>query len=227
MKITYYGHSCFGVNVSGVNLLFDPFVSQNELAKQIDIDKIPADYILLSHGHFDHTADALDIASRTGAPIVSNYEITVWFEKKGVKKTHPMNPGGKWKFSFGTVKYVGAVHSSSMPDGSYGGNPGGFVVETGEGSFYYSGDTGLAMDMQLIPLMCGKLDVALLPIGDNFTMGTDDAILASDFIKCNSVIGLHYDTFGYIKIDHAEAVRKFKEKGKELILLTIGETKEF
>lgn len=227
MKITYYGHSCFGVNVSGVNLLFDPFVSQNELAKQIDINKIPADYILLSHGHFDHTADALEIASRTGAPIVSNYEITVWYEKKGVKKTHPMNPGGKWKFPFGTVKYVGAVHSSSMPDGSYGGNPGGFVVETGEGSFYYSGDTGLAMDMQLIPMICGKLDVALLPIGDNFTMGTDDAILASDFIKCNSVIGLHYDTFGYIKIDHAEAIRKFKEKGKELILLTIGETKEF
>ncbi len=226
MKITYYGHSCFGVNASGVNLLFDPFVSQNELAKQIDINTIPADYILLSHGHFDHTADAFDIANRTGAAIVSNYEITVWFEKKGIKKTHPMNPGGKWKFKFGTVKYVAAVHSSSMPDGSYGGNPGGFVVETTEGNFYYSGDTGLAMDMQLIPLTCGKLNVALLPIGDNFTMGADDAILASDFIKCKKVIGLHYDTFGYIKIDQEAAVRKFKEKGKELILMKIGETIE-
>ncbi|MES2622153.1 MAG: metal-dependent hydrolase [Bacteroidota bacterium] len=227
MKITYYGHSCFGVNVSGVNLLFDPFVRKNELAKQIDINKIPADYILLSHGHFDHTADALEIANRTEAPIVSNYEITVWFEKKGIKKTHPLNPGGKWKFPFGTVKYVAAVHSSSMPDGSYGGNPGGFVVETSEGSFYYSGDTGLSMDMQLIPLTCGKLDVALLPIGDNFTMGVDDAILASDFIKCNRLIGLHYDTFGYIKINREKAVKKFKEKGKELLLLTIGETREF
>ncbi|HRC15725.1 MAG TPA: metal-dependent hydrolase, partial [Bacteroidia bacterium] len=223
---TYYGHSCFGVNVSGVNVLFDPFIRHNELAKDINVDAIPASYVLLSHGHEDHVADALDIATRTGAAIVSNFEVTEWFKNKGAKKTHPMNPGGKWKFKFGTVKYVAAAHSSSMPDGSYGGNPGGFVVETPEGTFYYSGDTGLTMDMQLIPLTCGKLNVALLPIGDNFTMGADDAILASDFIKCNKVIGLHYDTFGYIKIDQEEAVRKFKEKGKELILMKIGETIE-
>ncbi len=226
MKITYYGHACFGLNVAGKNLLFDPYVTHNELAKHIDVNTIPADYIFLSHGHEDHVADAFDIAKRTNAVIVSNYEIAVWFNKKGIEKYHPMNHGGKWKFKFGTVKYVAAVHTSSMPDGTYGGNPGGFVVETAEGNVYYSGDTALTMDMQLIPLTSAKLDVALLPIGDNFTMGADDAILASDFVKCNKIIGLHYDTFGFIKINHEEAKQKFAAKGKELLLLNIGETIE-
>jgi len=224
MKITYYGHSCFGVNVDGKSLLFDPFITGNELAKEVDINSIPADYIFLSHGHFDHVADTMEIAQRTGAAIVSVFEVVNWFENKGAKKVHPMNPGGKWNFKFGSAKLVAAVHSSSMPDGTYGGNPVGFVIETGEGNFYYSGDTALTMDMQLIPLTCGKLNVALLPIGDNFTMGIDDAIVASDFVKCDKIIGLHYDTFGYIKINHEEAKKKFAAKGKELVLLNIGET---
>ena len=224
MNLTYYGHACFGVNVGGKNLLFDPFIRYNELAKNIDINIVPADYILISHGHEDHVADAIEIAGRTGATIVSNYEVVSWFQAKGVKKGHPMNHGGKWKFDFGTVKYVSAIHSSVLPDGAYGGNPGGFVVETGEGNFYYSGDTALNMDMQLIPMTCGKLNVALLPIGDNFTMGIDDAIIASDFVKCDKIIGVHYDTFGYIKIDHESAIKRFKDKGKELLLLNIGQT---
>ena len=224
MNLTYYGHACFGVNVGGKNLLFDPFIRYNELAKNIDINIVPADYILISHGHEDHVADAIEIAGRTGATIVSNYEVVSWFQAKGVKKGHPMNHGGKWKFDFGTVKYVSAIHSSVLPDGAYGGNPGGFVVETGEGNFYYSGDTALNMDMQLIPITCGKLNVALLPIGDNFTMGIDDAIIASDFVKCDKIIGVHYDTFGYIKIDHESAIKRFKDKGKELLLLNIGQT---
>lgn len=227
LKITYYGHACFGVEVAGKNLLFDPFIRYNELAKNIDIQGIKADYIFLSHGHQDHVADAADIALRTGATLVSNFEIVSWFENQGIKNTHPMNHGGKWKFDFGTVKYTYATHSSVLPDGTYGGNPGGFVVETADGSFYYSGDTALTMDMQLIPLTCGNLDLALLPIGDNFTMGVDEAILASDFVKCNRVIGLHYDTFGYIKIDHQQAINKFKEKGKDLVLLNIGQTETF
>ncbi len=227
LKITYYGHACFGVEVAGKNLLFDPFIRYNELAKNIDIQGIKADYIFLSHGHQDHVADAADIALRRGATLVSNFEIVSWFENQGIKNTHPMNHGGKWKFDFGTVKYTYATHSSVLPDGTYGGNPGGFVVETADGSFYYSGDTALTMDMQLIPLTCGKLDLALLPIGDNFTMGVDEAILASDFIKCNRVIGLHYDTFDYIKIDHQQAINKFKEKGKDLVLLNIGQTETF
>jgi L-ascorbate metabolism protein UlaG (beta-lactamase superfamily) len=224
MKITYYGHSTFAVQIQGKNLLFDPFIRPNELAKHIDINTITADYILLSHGHADHVADALDIAQRTGATIVANYEIVSWYQSKGIKNAHPLNHGGKWKFDFGAVKYVVACHSSVLPDGTYGGNPGGFVTQSVAGNFYYSGDTALTMDMQLIPLTSETLSFALLPIGDNFTMGLDDAIIASDFIKCDKIIGLHYDTFGYIKIDHAEAIAKFKKKGKELILLNIGES---
>lgn len=223
MRITYYGHACFGVSVAGKNLLFDPFIKHNELAKHIDINTIAADYILLSHGHFDHIADVLDIAKRTNAVIISNYEIATSYEKQGLK-VHPMNHGGKWNFKFGLVKMVAAIHTSSFADGSYAGNPSGFVLETEEGNFYYSGDTALTMDMQLIPLTCKKLDVALLNLGDNFTMGVDDAIIASDFVKCDNVIGLHFDTFGYIKIDHQEAIRKFADKGKELMLLEIGKS---
>lgn len=226
MKITFYGHACFGIQVAGKNLLFDPFIKYNELAKHIDINTIPADYILLSHGHQDHVADTLEIAKRTGAKLISGFEVGEWFQNKGLKNIHLMNPGGKWKFDFGTVKLVAAVHSSTMPDGTNGGIPVGFVVETTEGNFYYSGDTALTLDMQLIPLTSAPLNFALLPIGDNFTMGADDAVLASDFIRCNKIIGLHYDTFGYIKIDHAEAKRKFGSKGKELILLNIGEELE-
>jgi L-ascorbate metabolism protein UlaG (beta-lactamase superfamily) len=226
MKLTYYGHACFGVEVAGKNLLFDPFIRYNELAKNIDVQSIKADFILISHGHQDHVADALEIAERTGATIVSNYEIVGWFQGKGAKNGHPMNHGGKWKFDFGTVKYTSAIHSSVLPDGTYGGNPGGFVIETAEGNFYYAGDTALTMDMQLIPLTSAPLNFALLPIGDNFTMGADDAVLAADFIKCNKIIGLHYDTFGYIKIDHAAAIAKFNNKGKELLLLSIGQTIE-
>jgi L-ascorbate metabolism protein UlaG (beta-lactamase superfamily) len=226
MTLTYYGHACFGVNIAGKNLLFDPFIRYNELAKDVDVDAIPADYIFLSHGHEDHVADALEIAQRTGATLISNYEIATWFQLKGVEKAHPMNHGGKWRFDFGTAKYVNAVHSSMLPDRSYGGNPGGFVIESTEGNFYYSGDTALTLDMQLIPVTCGKLKAALLPIGDNFTMGISDAVIASDYIQCNKVIGLHYDTFGYIKINHQDAVDAFAAKGKELILMKIGETIE-
>lgn len=226
MKITFYGHACFGVNIAGKNLLFDPFIRHNELAKHIDVDAIAADYIFLSHGHDDHVTDALEIANRTGAAIVSGFEVGSWFESKGAKKVHLMNPGGKWNFKFGSAKLVAAVHSSSMPDGSYGGNANGFVIETAEGNFYYAGDTALTMDMQLIPMTCGKLNVSLLPIGDNFTMGIDDAIIASDFVKCNKIIGLHYDTFGYIKINKEEAKQKFAAKGKELLLLEIGDSIE-
>ena len=137
-----------------------------------------------------------------------------------------MNHGGKWKFDFGTVKFVSAIHSSTMPDGVYGGNPGGFVIESTEGNFYYAGDTALTMDMQLIPLTSGKLNFALLPIGDNFTMGISDAVVAAEFVKCDKIVGLHYDTFGFIKINHEDAVKSFKDKGKELLLIPIGQTIE-
>ena len=135
-----------------------------------------------------------------------------------------MNLGGKWKFDFGTVKYVQAVHSSMLPDGSYGGPSGGFVVWNEEFSFYFAGDTALTLDMQLIPKTCPKLDFAILPIGDNFTMGYEDAVIAAQFIECDKIIGCHFDTFGYIKINHQDAITEFKNAGKELILLEIGKS---
>ncbi len=223
MKITYYGHSCFGVEIKGKHLLFDPFISQNELAASIDVNAVPADYILVSHGHFDHIADCIAIAQRTGATVVCSWEISVWLNKNGVEKTHPMNTGGKWLFDFGKVKCVAAQHSSSLPDGTYGGNPMGFIIESEEGNFYYAGDTALTMEMKLIGEY-RQIDFAFLPIGDNFTMGVDNAILASEFINCTKIIGMHYDTFGYIKINHAEAIEKFNMTGKQLILPIIGET---
>ena len=222
MELTFYGHACFSVKTQDKTILFDPFISPNPKAAHIDVATLAADYILLSHGHEDHVADAENIAKRTGAKLVSNFEIVSWYEKKGIENVHPMNHGGKWKFDFGTVKYTNAVHSSMLPDGSYGGNPGGFIVNTDK-SFYYSGDTALTMDMKLIG-NTEKLDYAVLPIGDNFTMGIEDAITAAEFINCNKIIGVHYDTFGYIEINKNEAIDKFKSRGKELILPEIGET---
>ncbi|MBR9921712.1 MAG: metal-dependent hydrolase [Bacteroidetes bacterium] len=221
MKFTYYGHSTFGMRIGGKDILFDPFISGNELASDVNIAEIPADYILLTHGHGDHVADVEAIAKRTGARIVSNFEIATHFGNKGFEN-HPINQGGHWKFDFGTVKYVNAIHSSSFPDGSYAGNPGGFVVWNDDVCFYHAGDTALTMDMKLIPMLCPKLDFAILPIGDNFTMNAKEAALASTFIECDTIIGCHYDTFGYIKIDHDEAHKVFESKGKKLILPAIG-----
>lgn len=223
MKITYLGHSSFIIETKGTHLLFDPFITGNPLAENIDISTIPADYILLSHGHEDHVLDAEAIAKRTGAKIISNFEIVSWYGQKQIEG-HPMNHGGKFTFDFGMVKYVNAIHSSVLPDGTYGGNPGGFVIWNDEGCFYFAGDTALTMDMKLIPMTCPQLDFAILPIGDNFTMSYEEAIIACDFIKCTKVIACHYDTFGYIKIDHKEVQKAFSGKGKELVLLPIGES---
>ncbi len=224
MEITYYGHSCFGVVVNGKHLLFDPFITPNELAKDIDLAKIKADYILISHGHEDHIADAVSIAKRTGAKVICAFEIHSWLNNQGVTNTHPMNIGGKWKFDFGNVKCVSASHSSSLPDGTYGGNAMGFIIESSEGNFYFAGDTALTYDMKLIGDY-RKIDFAFLPVGDNFTMGPDNAIIAAEFIKCRKIIGMHYDTFDLIKIDKTRAIQKFEHAGNELILFDVGETK--
>jgi L-ascorbate metabolism protein UlaG (beta-lactamase superfamily) len=226
MELTYYGHSCFLLETKGYKLLFDPFISGNPLlgdtAPKIDLASIPADYILLSHGHGDHLLDVEEIVKNTGASFISNYEIITWLEGKG-HKGHPMNHGGHWQFPFGTVKYVTAIHSSMLPDGSYGGNPGGFVLWNEEGCIYFAGDTALTLDMQLIPMTCPPLDYAILPIGDNFTMNASDAAIAAEFVRCEKIIGCHYDTFGYIKIDKVAASKAFTDKGKQLKLPTIGE----
>lgn len=226
MQITYYGHSCFEIVVNNKKLLFDPFISGNPLANNIDITKINPDYILISHGHLDHIADAVAIAQQSKAIVIANWEIIQWLNKQGIENTHPMNTGGKWIFDFGKVKCVSAMHSSSLPDGSYGGSAMGFIIEAHEANFYYSGDTALTYDMKLIGEF-RTLDFALLCLGDNFTMSVDNAIIAADFIKCRKVIGMHYDTFGYIKIDHEEAISKFSNQGKELTLMEIGEVRNY
>jgi len=225
MQFTYYGQSCFCIEVNDKLLLFDPYITPNKLASHININDINADYILLSHGHEDHVADAEALALATGATIIANYEVATWFEKKGINKTHSMNPGGKWTFDFGTVKCVGAVHSSSMPDGSYGGVATGFVITSDEKNFYYSGDTALTNDMQLIP-MFAKIDFSVLPIGDNYTMGTEEAAAAAKMLQCKTVVGVHYDTFEYIRIDKQKASAHFKAQNLELKLPAIGETIE-
>ena len=225
MKFTFYGHSCFMVETGGKKLLFDPFITGNELAKNVEIDKIEADFILVSHGHGDHVGDLVAIAKRTGAKVIAAYEVITWAQANGVENVHPMNFGSA-KFDFGKLHFVPAWHSSAMPDGSYGGNPGGFLVHGAEGNFYYAGDTCLMMDMQLIPRYA-KIDVAILPIGGNFTMDADDAVIAAEFVQCDKVIGVHFDTFGYIVVDHDAAREKFKAAGKELILPEIGATLAF
>jgi L-ascorbate metabolism protein UlaG (beta-lactamase superfamily) len=223
MKITYYGHSCFGVEVGGKHLLFDPFITANGLAKRIRADQIPADYILLSHAHEDHVADAVSIAKRTQAKVLSNYEIYLWLTRQGIKEALPMNLGGTAKLEGGGMRatLVPALHSSSLPDGTYGGTAGGWVVRTAEGSFYYSGDTALMTDMKLIGAST-RLKWAALCVGDTFTMGVEDAIQAAEYVGCDQVLGVHYDTFPPIQIDHAEAKKKFHAAGRTLHLPPIG-----
>lgn len=221
MKITYYGHAALGIEVNEKHLIVDPFISANELAKDINVAELKADYILITHAHGDHILDVEAIAKRTNAVIVSNAEIAGYYEQKGFA-THPMNHGGSWTFDFGKLKYVNAIHSSSFPDGQYGGQPGGFVIEANDKHVYIAGDTALTYDMKLIPMRC-KLDLAVLPIGSNFTMDVDDAALAAEFLEVPRVLGYHYDTFGYITIDHEVAKQKFANKNKELILLPIGD----
>lgn len=223
MKFTYYGHACFAVEAGGKTLLFDPFITPNPLAKKIDVTKIHADFILVTHGHGDHVADVVDIAHRTGATVITTFEVGTWFEGKGVKNVQPMNHGGAARTDFGRVKLTSAIHSSSMPDGSYGGNPCGFVVESRDGNFYYSGDTALTYDMKLLKEVT-KLNFAVFPIGDFFTMGVDDALRAAEFVGVSRFIGVHYDTFPPIKIDRAAAAAAAKAAGKEMLLPAIGET---
>ena len=223
MKLTYYGHACFAVVAGGKTLLFDPFITPNPLAKKIDAGKIAADFILVSHGHGDHVADVIEIARRTGATVIAPFEVGSWFEQKGAKNVQAMNHGGAAWTSFGRVKLTAAVHSSSMPDGSYGGNPCGFVVESSDGNFYYSGDTALTSDMKLIGEQT-RLRFAVFPIGDFFTMGIDDAVRAAEWVGVTRIVGVHYDTFPPIQIDRAATQETARVGGKELLLPEIGET---
>lgn len=222
MKYTYYGQSCFLLEAEGTKFLFDPFISPNPLAAAINLQDITADYILVSHGHGDHVADLEVLGKQTGALIIAMPEVADWAGKQGLTNIHPMNYGIT-RFDFGRLRMVWATHSSSMPDGSYGGNPAGFVLETAGKTIYFAGDTSLNMDMKLLADLY-KLDYAILPIGGNYTMDPDDALIASKFVNCDRIIGVHYNTFPAIEIDTEVAVAKFQRENKQLLLPAIGET---
>lgn len=224
MKVTYLGHACVNIEIEGKHFLIDPFISANPLAKHIDIQGVKADYILLTHAHQDHILDAETIAKNTGAKIISNPEILAHYRELGLDG-HEMNIGGSHRFEDGKVKIkmIKAVHSSSFPDGKYGGNPTGFLIDYNGLTIYVSGDTALHMDMTIIPHQY-KINLAILPIGNNYTMGVRDALTAAKFVDSYHTLGVHYDTFDVIKIDHEAAKLKFAYAHRKLHLLAIGET---
>ncbi|MXV49719.1 metal-dependent hydrolase [Pedobacter sp. HMF7647] len=222
MKATYYGQSTVELQLAdGKKLLFDPFITPNPAAKHIDIYSLKPDYILVSHAHGDHVADLIPIQKNSDATVICIADITRWLSQNGVDKAEGMNIGGSLKLDFGKVKMVNAIHSSALPDGSYGGNPAGYVITTNEKKVYFAGDTALTMDMKL--LEDENLDWAFLPIGDYYTMGIDDAVKAAKFINCKNIIGIHFDTFPAIKIDHEEARKKFADAGLNLVLPELGQ----
>ena len=230
IKITWYSHACFLIETGQTKLLTDPFLSDNPLSPA-KADAIEAEYILVSHGHGDHVGDTIGIAKRTGATVISNYEVQAWLANQGVENTHPQHIGGGFDYPWGRVKLTIAHHGSGLPDGSYGGNPCGFLFYIEGKKIYHACDTGLFYDMKLI----GEegIDLAILPIGDNFTMDYREAAIAAEFIKCDTVVGCHYDTFGYIEIDHEAAKKAFADNGTledaavELGLLTKEEFEKF
>lgn len=224
-QITYYGHSCFMVQLSGKNILFDPFITPNPKASMVDVSTIKPDVILVTHGHGDHIADLVEIAKSSNAQVVASYEIVVWLQEQGIENCLPMNTGGNINLGFCQVKVVKAEHSSSFPDGKYAGNAVGFVLKNEDTCFYYAGDTALTLDMQLIPLSF-DLQFAFLPVGDNFTMGIQDAAKAAKLIQCKKVVGMHLDTFPPIEIDHKEALDSFEKESLNLILPLINQTFE-
>ncbi|BBA17288.1 metal-dependent hydrolase [Blattabacterium cuenoti] len=225
MKITFFSHSTCILEIHEKYLLIDPFFSGNPIYNNINFLKFfpKIDYILLTHAHYDHVSD-VELFSRNFHDIlvISNYEISNFFYKKGIK-TYGINYGSFVSFPFGKLKYTWATHSSVFNDGTYGGNPGGFLLHTDEGNLYLSGDTSVMYEMKLIPYF-GKLKLSILPIGGKYTMDIEEAIIASNFLKSEKILGVHYDTFEDIQIDQEKAKKKFFEKGKELILLEKGKT---
>ncbi len=214
LKITYYGHSTLVVETDEHKLVIDPFFAPNNPLAPISVDKVDADFILLTHGHNDHTADAAALARATGALVIGNFEVVNWMQQHGATQGHGMNTGGAFTFPFGRLKLTIAHHSSTMPDGSNGGNPNGMLVTFNDGhDVYFAGDTALTYDMKLIG-EAGGVDLAVLPIGDNFTMGPDEAVLAAQFVATKHVLPVHYNTFPPICQDaqaFAEKLRRTAE----------------
>jgi L-ascorbate metabolism protein UlaG (beta-lactamase superfamily) len=223
-KLRWLGHGCWIVETQGHSIIVDPFLNDSPTAP-VKADAVKADFVLVSHGHFDHVADAAAVANRCGATVVANYEICEWLSKQGVKSTQPMNLGGGIDLPFGRVKMTIAHHSSVLPDGTNGGNPGGFLLTLGDKKVYFACDTGLFYDMKLIG--AAGLDLAVLPIGDRFTMGPRDAIEAVKLLEPKRVVPSHYNTWPPIAQDaKAWAAQVKAETIAEPIIVSPGGTIE-
>ena len=222
IKLTWYSHACFMIDTGDHSLLTDPFLTGNPLSP-VQAESLSPDFILVSHGHGDHVGDTVSIAQRSGATVISNFEIQNWLTGQGLENLHPQHIGGGFDYPWGRVKLTIAQHGSALPDGSYGGNPCGFLFYIQGKKIYHACDTGLFYDMKLI----GEegIDLAILPIGDNFTMGPVDALRAVELIEPQQVIPIHYDTFDVIKQDpKAWAQRVEAETSTRAIVLNPGET---
>lgn len=222
IKITWYGHSALALEVGGYKLLVDPYFTGNPVAS-ISADKVTPDYILVTHGHYDHVGDAAAIAKRTGAMVISNFEIAEWMRKQGVSNTHEQHIGGGHDFPFGNLKLTTAFHGSGLPDGTNGGNPAGFLLTPKDGKkVYISGDTGLFSDMKLI----GQegIEVAFVPIGDNYTMGPEDAYKAVELIMPKHIIPIHYNTWELIAQDAGKWAERVSKLGVKVHVLKPGDS---
>jgi L-ascorbate metabolism protein UlaG (beta-lactamase superfamily) len=225
VSVTWHGHATVSLDVNDTKVLVDPFFDGNPAAK-VKADDVSADYILLTHGHGDHVADAVSIAKRTGAKVVSNFEIANWMAAQGHENVHGQHIGGGFHHDIGYIKLTIAFHGSSFPDGSYGGMPCGFLLNVDDKQIYIAGDTALYSDMALT----GRhgLDLAILPIGDNFTMGPDDALIAAKFLKAKTVIPYHYNTWPPIEQDvNSWADRVRAETDSEVVVLPVEGTHTF
>ncbi|MFH2103063.1 MAG: metal-dependent hydrolase [Chloroflexota bacterium] len=220
-KITWHGHATLGLETGGFKILIDPFFTDNPSAS-VSAGNVAADYILVTHGHGDHVGDTVQIAKRTGATVISNFEICTWLAGQGVQKTHAQHLGGGYKHPFGYLKLTLALHGSALPDGSYGGNPAGLLLTTNDGKkLYFAGDTGLFGDMKLIG--DEGLCLAVIPIGDNFTMGPDDALRAVKLLTPKHIIPIHFGTWDVIAQDPAAwATRVENETGAKVQVLKPG-----
>lgn len=227
MEITYLGHAGILLNTGSSRVAIDPFITPNPQAQAagFSLDHLQVDDLLLTHGHEDHVADAPVLAARPGVTVIANYEVAMWMQGKGAHSVLPMNHGGVLQRPYGHVRMVNAVHSSTLPDGTPGGNPAGFIIETGGFRIYHAGDTALTMDMELIGRYWTP-DLACLPVGDVFTMGPEDALAAAEMLDCDRFLALHFDTFPPIALDDDRKQRAqtaFAALGKELIFLQIGD----
>lgn len=227
VKITFLSHSGFLMEAGKHSIVIDPFLSGNPLAK-VNAEEIKADYVILTHGHGDHLGDGISIARNNKATLIAPYELATYCQWQGVQQTHPLHIGGAFTFPFGKVKLTIATHGSAVVQDKniiYTGNPCGVVLTVNDKTIYHAGDTGLFYDMKLIGEM-QKLNVALLPIGGNYTMDINDAVKAVELLNPELAVPMHYNTFEVINADPEEFVRKCKAKGFKARILAVGESLE-